>query len=374
MSGIGGPHHRLASGGEVDAARAADAPAASASRAAGASGAFGISGTIPASRVTLRPILSQGLDGPTAMALNPRDGSLWIVNEGDDSSVVIDAPGTSRQRATKYRDDSAHFMNNPTAIAFSPNHDEFATAQETRNDYNGAAPPNMFMGPTLWTADRRHYDGGTRSHLDMLHHSPNAMGIAAGAPGRGRSDHREYWVFNGDAGSIDRYWFNKPHVLGGTDHADGKTYRYAPGELARVPGVPGHMAFDAARGQLYIADTGHGRIVKLDTRGSVAGARPIRGYHDETPLFGMPGTHVTPLTGRDAGLVAPCGLIVKDGKIVVSDHATGHIKVFGEDGTLEGDLDTGLGAGAITGLAEGPGGKLYALDRKHGRLVEVDIR
>jgi hypothetical protein len=42
-------------------------------------------------------------------------------------------------------------------------------------------------------------------------------------------------------------------------------------------------------------------------------------------------------------------------------------------GELRGDLDTGLGANALNGLAE-VNGKLYAADGKSNRLLEISVR
>ncbi len=329
-------------------------------------GVFGISGTIPASRVKLVPLLTQGLNKPTAMAFD-RQGSLWIVNQGDDSSIIVDNPGTRSQKAQKFRDDSAHFMNNPMAIAFSRGKDEFATVQDTTNDYNGMHMGNMFMGPTLWSANRRTYEGGTNSHIDMLH-SPNSVGIAAGLRPSG-TDKREYWVFDGNTGSIDRYYFNKPHELGGDNHLDGETYRYAAGQLRMVPNVPGHMDIDS-KGTLFICDTGNGRIATFDTTKASTAGRVISAYHDETPLVGAQGPSTQTFA---SGLNAPSGLILKGGNVIVGEYGTGHIKVFGPDGKLKGDLDTGMGARALTGLCESKNGTIYALNQRSGQLVEVQI-
>lgn len=335
-------------------------------------GAFGISGEVPASRVRLRTILAQGLSRPAAMAFHP-DRSLWIVNRGDDSTVIVDGAGTAQQQARKFVDDSDHFNNNPLAIAFSRSRVEVAVGLESINDYNGAAPGNYFTGPTLFTGDRSIFQGGASSHLDMLHHSPLVVGIAAGArPASGTVDRREYWVFNGYSGCIDRYYFNEPHVLGGHDHADGLTYRYGSG-LRRVSGVPGHLTLDTASGMLYIADTGNGRIARLDTRlGSLSQAPLIQGIHSETPLRRVQGVQIQTLTPSGA-LTRPAGLILANGKLVVSDHATGKISVFGLNGQLEGVADTGVGANALAGLVETPGGKLYVLDARNNRVLEVEI-
>lgn len=335
-------------------------------------GAFGISGDVPAARVRLRVVLAQGLRRPAAMAVHPGDGSLWIVNRGDDSTTIVDGPGSPGMQARRYQDDSDHFMNNPLAIAFSRSRLEHAVALESINDYNGAAPGNYFTGPTLFSSDRTIFQGGASSHLDMLHHSPLAVGIAAGArPAAGQPDRREYWVFNGAAGCIDRYYFHEPHVLGGHDHADGQTFRYGGG-LRRVANVPGHLVLDEAAGVLYIADTGNGRIARLDTQAvSLSQSYPINGYHAETPLRRVPGAAIQSVTAPGA-LERPAGLILTGGKLVVSDHATGKVSVFSPDGALLGQADTGLGAGALTGLCEVQG-KLYLLDARGDRLLELTV-
>lgn len=327
---------------------------------------FGVTGTVPASQVRVTTVLDRGLSKPSGLAFNPKDQSLWVVNQGDDSSVVIDGAGTAQQRAQRFVDDSAHFMHHPTAIAFSRERDEFATVQNTDNDYGGHAHGNDFMGPTLFTADRRVFEGGTQSHLDMLHHSPKSMGIAAGAD----SVRREYWVFNGEVGSVDRYFFNQPHELGGHDHHDGLTVRYAPGSLRRVDGVPGHLALEAASGALYVADTGNGRIAKLDTKTSTAGARQVVGHHDETPLYQVPAATLQTVT---SGLQQPSGLLLKDGKLLVAENGTGHLKLLSTDGALLADIDTGVGPGALTGLAQAADGRLFVLDAKRDRVLAVDV-
>lgn len=333
---------------------------------------FGISGTHAASEIATTVILRSNLSAPSSLAFKPGEGSLWIVNQGDDSSVIVDRPGKPDQRVTQYWDDSDHFMNNPTQLAFSRVREELAVSLNTLNDYNGQARPNYFTGVTLYTADRDDYRGDAASHLDMLHHSPWAMGLAPGVrPTTAASDKREFWVLNGLAGSIDRYFFHAPHALGADDHSDGITIRYATGGLKRQGSIPSHLAFNTATRTLYIADTGNGRIAKLNTRLSVSSAVQIGGYHDETPLYELVGSQVQAVT-RDFALSRPSGLLYKGSRLIVAENGTGHIKVFDLSGTQKGDLDTGLGAGALAGLAEGPDGKLYFLDARGGRVLRLD--
>ena len=59
--------------------------------------------------------------------------------------------------------------------------------------------------------------------------------------------------------------------------------------------------------------------------------------------------------------------------LVVTEHGTGHIKVFTKQGVLVGDLDTGRGAGALMGLAVSPSGELYVVDAKRNQLLRVRV-
>jgi hypothetical protein len=215
-------------------------------------------------------------------------------------------------------DRDPHYLARPTGIAFSRGGSEFATAQDAGG----------FMGPTLWPGARSKFRPTLRLqsiHLDMLHHSPHSLGIAAGAD----EARREYWVFNGTEGSIDRYFFNEPHKPGENNHADGLAFRYATGELAPQPNVPSHLALDRATGDLYIADTGNSRVARLKTSPSTDGARMINmGGPLEGPLHLMPDTTVEEVIPERAGLRAPSGLALHAGALWVGDHATGRIHLF----------------------------------------------
>jgi hypothetical protein len=311
------------------------------------------------------------LDRPTGLAFGPRFQSLWIVNDAVvPKTVVVRQFGTRKQKAKEYFDLSRHFLIHPMAVAFSPLYLEFATAQDDLNVYaSGESSLREFMGPTLWPADGR-FHGDQVSHIDMVHHSPFSVGIAAGAdPVR-----REYWVFNGESGSIDRYFFNQPHEPGAHDHLDGLTYRYAAHALAAVDKVPGSLAFDRRTGTLYIADTGNARIARLRPSGDLSAAVRIAGHHDETPLFELPGETVESVTSRDSGLVQPSGLALIGDRIVVSDHATGHVLIFRTDGTRVADLNTRVGKNALTGIAVGPRNDIYVLDGRKNRLLRIGLK
>jgi hypothetical protein len=309
-----------------------------------------------AAETQVEVVVDRSLERPMDLAFNPHDGSLWVVNDraGErNSTVVIRALGTTDQTIEEFVDPSRHYLLDPTAIAFSPVNWEFATSA-----HGGG-------GPTLWTSVRSEFHGGMESHLDMVHWTEPALGIAAGAD----TARREYWVANGRHGSIDRYFFNKPHRLGGTDHADGRVYRYRRGTLRPVPGLPSHAEFDSSTGAVYVADTGNGRIVRFIPGRSLAKARriqPVR-YIPER-LFLAPGGTVTTVAH---GLQRPVGLLLKDGRLFVGEHATGDVVVVTLDGTVERRIATGVGPDALTGLAASADGAIYFLDARRNRVLKL---
>jgi sugar lactone lactonase YvrE len=342
---------------------AAGAAALAASASAWTGGVAGPAAPEARAKPATQVILKSKLNNPTGLAIDPRNGSLWIVNHGNNSITIVERPGSRRPRILHSVDSGKHYLWRPAAIAFSRGGDEFATAQD-------ASGFGQRMGPTLWPGQARLFGGYTplnRIHLDMLHHSPQAIGIAAGAD----EEKREYWVFNGAAGSIDRYFFNEPHPPGQNDHGDGRTFRYAAGALKRGRKIPGHLALDRANGHLYIADTGNRRVARLATSSPTSPRLLDAGSALEGPLYEVSGSTVETVVSPSAGLKAPSGLLLHAGTLWVGDHATGRIHVFRLDGTRVRVISTGLGRDSITGLAVSPDGRLYVLDSRRNRLVRL---
>ncbi|HWB74863.1 MAG TPA: hypothetical protein VG755_07900, partial [Nannocystaceae bacterium] len=191
---------------------------------------------------------------------------LWTANADIHGVVIYFDPGESAQdsevRVDYY---GRHFMATVSSLSFGVGN-EFASCQESRDEWNGVEQyPDDFMGPTLWSADldifamvHQGNDDGEGSHLDMLHQSPLCMGIAW-------DQGNAYWVFDGLNGHVVRYDFQSDHGPGGGDHSDGSTRRFLNATLTRREGVPGHMALDHDSAKLYVADTGAGRVMWLDT-------------------------------------------------------------------------------------------------------------
>jgi hypothetical protein len=314
---------------------------------------------------------SDGLRMPRDVAFHPeRPDELWTVNRTFDGVVILFDPGTPMQRADRRADAYGnHFMEEVSSMAFGAS-DTFATCQESRNTYNGLAPPNDFMGPTLWPADLDVFAvvnqdprgplGG--SHLDMLHQSPLCMGIA-------HQSGNQYWAFDGLWGDLVFYDFRRDHGPGYDDHSDGVVRRYSEVDVRRRSGVPSNLEVDPDSSWLYIADTGNSRILRFDrASGRVAGAlepagEPLAEYSE------MSGARVEVFAG--SGLMSPSGLAIHDGRLFVSDHATGQIVAYAlADGSELMRVTTG--AGGIMGMTAGPDGRLYFADGPAHTVVRVD--
>jgi sugar lactone lactonase YvrE len=194
----------------------------------------------------------------------------------------------------------------------------------------------------------------------MLHQSPLCMGIAWDTG-------NVYWVFDGLNGHIVRYDFMSDHGPGGSDHSDGSTRRYLNATLTRREGVPGHMAVDHASDRLYVADTGAGRVMWLDTlSGEYNG--PLEGNWDGIPDYsGWDSATWQPFA---SGLSSPSGLELADDRIFVGDYDSGEIIAYDMQGSELARLQTP--AQGLMGITRGPDGKLWYADGDANEIVRID--
>jgi DNA-binding beta-propeller fold protein YncE len=308
---------------------------------------------------------ASGLATPRDLAFHPVRDELWVANRADDSIVLVFDPTTERAVCEKRKDAFAdHFMEEVSSLAFGDDA-FFATCQESRNTYDGAAPGNDFMGPALWPSGLDEFaalhqaDDLLGSHLDMLHQSPDCMGVA-------HERDNVYWVFDGANGHVVRYDFGVPHGYGEDDHSDGVVRRYPEVALSRVPDVPGHLEFFDEH-VLLVANTGEGTVDALDIRsGRITGEldpsnEPLAEFSVVTDVVWAPVLE---------GFSRPSGLLVHDERIFVSDEATGEIAAFDHKGRELDRISVPGGAG-VMGLAIGPDGRLYYADGRHDEVVRV---
>jgi hypothetical protein len=322
----------------------------------------------------------EGLNQPTDLEFHPeRDNELWASNQGNSTFWIATNPGQPNvsfepipAASPKY---NLHFLAKVSALAFSDQecgsgHLCLATSHDNVNDQpqitqNG---PMDFMGPTLWTSDvaayferaNNHYH---MTHYDMLHNSPNGLGIAWDSG-------NAFWYFDGYHQSITRYDFSGDHGPGGTDHTDAVISRWVQGFVRPLNNVPSHLEFDQTTSKLYIADTGNNRIAVIDTSMGVRGGT-IGPNYDGCSMYSMQSQLDTLIDGNIVGLSQPSGLAIHNDMIFVSDHGTGRIYAFDMDGELVDYLDTGLGQNSLTGITFDKDGNLFVADRGNEQILKI---
>ena len=349
---------------------------------------LGVGDGTPAS-VAIVPIYQpdQPLEA-TDIGFHPtRPNELWVLRRAFESSKPCDednktAAGCAALESTVaivvnagmpdvswkvYKDPNAwHFMRRAPAFAFGAN-DTFASCAEARTA-NFLDDQVDYIGPTLWSSDPMKFTkqplGGNGAHLDMLHGSPFSMGIA-------HDQANSYWVFNGKLGSLDRYDFKLDHGPGQEDHSDGEMRRYVQGQLTRAPGIPSHMAIEQSSRELYVADTGKARIIKLAMESGTPAGKATPNYDGLKVYQRIDGAMLEEVVPPGT-LTAPSGLELHDDLVFVSDNATSRLYAFDLDGKLVRMLDTGMPPGTLAGLAFGPDGRLYFADKLKGWVYRIE--
>lgn len=310
---------------------------------------------------------ADGLNRPTALAFNPDvPTQLWTVNSASNGTVILINPGSVTQKADKRVDShSAHFMSNVSSIAFGARTFRggmtFATCQDSTNGGND------FMGPTLWPADLSIYARVNQngpllgSHIDMLHQSPLCKGIA-------HDSNNVFWVSDGRSGHIVRYDYAMDHGPGHDDHSNGIVRRYPEATFKRLAGVPAHVLLDHSTGWLYVADTGAGRVYRLNTQ---SGAFSKKLTPRNEPLAEFSEWRGAKIEVLLTGLSRPAGLAMSGSRLFISVNGTGEILAFD---TVKGEEIDRIATGSqgIAGLAVGPEGKLWFTDISANNVIRID--
>ena len=329
--------------------------------------------------ITIRGDSEDGLHRPRDLDFHrstERENELWVINEVSaifdenvgGSTVTYYNAGTESQWA-EYRKDtfSAHFMHTASAIAFSEN-GTFANTldvQDANNNSNG-----YFSGCTLWDSDTSIYARVNQngpllgSHLDMIHQSPFSEGIAS-------ESENIYWLFDGFHSSIVKYDFQQPHEHGGDNHYDGLLYRHDDVQVMREPGLSSHLDLDENTGWLYICDTGNQRILRMNIN-SGQFAETLETYGEYLELYArMEGTEWEEIPSSD--LTFPTGLDIHNGRLLISDFATGDIIIFDIDGEQPvelGKFETGL-PDEIMGIKVSHDGSIWYVCTNANELHQV---
>ena len=316
---------------------------------------------------------SNNINKPRDLEFKPNTNELWVVNYGANSGgnvVILYNAGQSNQ-TSQYRKDShsSHFMLYPSALAFSDN-GEWGSTSEIKNTGNANS---TFMGPSLWSGDtsimakvcQNNWVSGypLGSHLDMLHQSPFAMGIASDSA-------KVFWVFDGWNSNICRYDFNIDHSPGYDNHSSGKIWRYSDVSVLRAVGIPSHMALDRTSRWLYIVDAGNKRLMKINTNsGTIVGN--LTAPNEPLTLYKN-------VTGATQSVIAsytsqPTGVDYYDNRLIVSDYMTGDISIYNTSAptpTLMGVIATGQPG--IMGVKIGTDGKIWFVNNTLNTVVRID--
>lgn len=324
------------------------------------------------------------LSGPRDIAFHPnsmRQNELWIANRATDSISIIHDAGLTSQWSENRQDTYAnHFMEEVSAIAFGAYDPEFdymfASAQDSRNTYNGQQSPNNFMGPALWPSSLDHFaeehqsDSSLGSHLDMLHESPRGIGVA-------HDSDNSYWYNDGYYGELVFYDFMADHDTGGDDHDDGVVRRYTEISLTRQVNVPSHMVLDKDNGILYIADTGAGRILWVNTDDPSTTTTNIMGSSSQKDSSLAEYSEITDVEWGvlASGLNKPSGIALNGDTLFVSLNGNGKIKAYdldtdGKGGTHLATVNTNTNS--IMGLEIGPNDKLWFVSSTNNKIFRID--
>ncbi len=320
------------------------------------------------------------VDEPQDLDFNPnRPNELWILNNANfqqdrgGSTVTITNAGLDNQQEQWLRDGNAwHFMAFPSALSFSKTNENWGTSADIQ-DANRQG--GTFAGPSLWSSDMSVYaqdpgvdENGQRlngSHLDMLHGSPNSLGIES-------DEDNAFWVFDGYNGHIAWYDFAADHGPGYHDHSDGIVYRYTEMQLERnTDDIPSHIVEDDASGILFVCDTKNGRILWMNTlSGQINRSLPLR---NEPLASHQQFKNLEWGVFTEVNLEKPCGIEVSGNILYVSDYETGEIIAYDKEAMIELDrIETG--EKGIMGIKMGENGQLWYVNALQDEVRRVDPR
>jgi len=330
------------------------------------------------SAVTLTTIGTSAdqLDEPRDLDFRPNSNDLWVVNYGNfdgGNNVIFYNAGLPNQ-TSEYRKDShtGHFMIYPSAMAYGDD-GKWAAVSEIQNT---ASASSTFMGPALWLADtniharvfQNNWVSGLPlgSHLDMLHQSPFAMGIA-------HDSAMAYWVLDGHNANIVKYDFSVDHSPGYDNHSAGKLWRYIDVSFTRVPQVPSHAILDKATGWLYYVDGGPKQIKRMDTHsGTITGNLTPPSTGSE-PLALYKKVETATVETLATLPTQPCGIDFYKDRLVVSDYTNGDIYLYSTSPAFALLQTIQTGRPGMMGVKVGPDGHIWCVNHTDNKVYRLDV-
>ncbi len=313
---------------------------------------------------------ADGITRPRDLAFNPVTGDLWVAGKGE-VLVVLHDTATSDQSSTVKGNpgiNTSHFFAVPSGLAFSEDNGNWASSHETELPTQGPnGTPADFMGPTLWTGDLGLYESAPAhgQHLDMLHNSPNGMGIAW-------EENNTFWYFDGYHSAVTRYAFNEDHGLGGADHSDAVTSRFVEGEVAWYQSIPSGLAFDRDTDELFIADTGNKRIAVLDCASGSEGAQLPLNY-DGGDQHRVDGADLRDFAlGEDASFSRPSGIALHGDHVFITDSRNSNILALDRTtGELVDWLELDVPEWSLMGIEFDDDGNLYVTNYTEDQILRI---
>ena len=314
-------------------------------------------------------ILPRDLDFHPVLTRN----ELWISLQSTEAvggkTAKISSAGQSGQNVLVQKDGNAwHFMSMPTAIAFSDNGNFCTSPGILDANHTTTSASDHFTGPALWSSDPAIYakpSGGNGSHLDMLHQCPYAMGATWEVD-------NVFWVYDAYNSDLMRCDFGKDHGPGNDDHSNGKVKAYEDFPVSYINlDIPCHMALDGNKKWLYIVNGGGNKIIRMDiTTGSQSGTfTPYAEPLSENSVY----TGTTNSEYITTGFTQPSGIDIVGNRLIVSDYATGDIKLFDCSGATPISLATiKTGTAGVQGVKIGPDGKIWYVNRLNNTVMKVD--
>ena len=426
-----------------------------------------------------------GFDEPTGLAFRPGSEELWVTNHGDDSIAIVE--GASGDAAVTNRRDAyaEHFVARPDGLAFDSDGTYLAVANDSNNELrdmhfeinperNRFFKNNNFMGPTLFDSETYARAGQSKgylddwpqpgfghdppddvprhqcptkywsqeaedcvwpregSHLDMLHGTPLAAGIA-------HLDDNLYYVLDGCGsrtalnrckgdGHVAMVDFNRDHQEGNGFHGDGIIERFIDAPFTRADGLPSGIA--EHDGDVYYSDTGGGAVRRLDPssgeREVVVGSwhpGPVTHHEQGNGLMDWSDAAHTPGDGDDPTVVKqwidargdarlidelgkdfirpqevlgeyvyvrgakgeeaigsdvvgrPTGLAAGEDRLYVADNESGEVHAFAWDDLSAPEESFDTGAESLGGLAVDPDDEdsLYFTDVEGDSVGRIDV-